>query len=291
MKAGLIARASALATAGLMLAGTAQAIDVSPGDYAWVGDGRTLFLTYGQFQTADEFLPDGAAAVPDSKLSLSLLLLRGVHYREIGGQKFSFQAILPIGRFGTARIGGADAPVTDGIGDLTLGATWYPLASAEPTGTTLGITAFLTAPTGAYEFGEVSLGSGTWTLTPQVGLIQGLGGGFYFDGILDVALQADHDEGGVEVSRDPSVQAQGYLRWQASPQTSVSVGYSGLFGGETHHDGVYTGLKTRSDQVKIFANTFFDETSQVQLMLAKDVKVEGGFKSDTVVQLRYLKVF
>lgn len=106
-----------------------------------------------------------------------------------------------------------------------------------------------------------------------------------------MALARDHSEKGVAISRDPSVQLQAYLRWQASPQTAISASYSGLSGGKLHHDGVYTGQKTRAGRLKIFANTFIDQTSQVQIMLARDLRTEGGFKNDSVVQLRYLKVF
>lgn len=266
-------------------------IDVAPGDYAWVGHNTNIFLSYGQYSHADRFYPDGAQEIPATELSISVLLLRSLHYRELAGQCFMFQAVLPIGRINDARLGGADQPVSDGIGDLTLGATWYPIASAEPTGTTLGLSMFLTMPTGSYDFGEVSLGSGTWTVTPQIGVIQGLGGGFFLDGVLDVALQSDHREQGIVVSRDPSIQAQVYMRYQVSPTRSLSIGYSGQFNGDMFLDDDYTGQKTRADQLRIYANTFIDDSTQIQALLAKDIKVEGGFKNDAVVQFRYMKMF
>lgn len=273
------------------LASPAAAIDGAPGDYAFPGDGRTLFLTYGQATRATEFSLDGAGEIPGSRLNTSAIVLRMVHYREIGGRKYSFQAFGPVGKIGTARIGGADAPVKDGIGDLTVAASTFFAASSDPAGSTVGLTMFLTAPTGAYEFGKVSLGSGTWSLTPQIGVIQGFGNGLFFDGYLDATFRRDHTEDGVEISQDPSIQVQAYLRYQPSMATSISVGYSGIFDGKIEYDGVYTGQKTRVDQLRFFTNHFVTEDTQLQLQLARDIKVEGGFKNDAVAQIRFLKVF
>jgi len=283
---------AALVAFTTVLAGSAaQAVDISPGDYAWVGDGRNLFLLYGQHLEAGSFTLDGTGAIPNSDLAVSAMVLRGVHYTELGGSRFSFQAFIPVGKIDTARVGGATLGTSDGIGDLTLGATWYPLASDSPTGTTLGLTAFLIAPTGAYTFGDASLGSGTWTFAPQIGVIQGLGNGFFFDGALDVALQQDHTENGVKIARDPTVQVQTYLRYQQSATTAFSIGYSGMFGGDLDLNGSYSGQKNRVDQIRVFAQHFTSQSTQMQLMLAKDIHVEGGFKSDYVAQVRFLKVF
>ncbi len=279
-----------LLAATALAPGSAWAIDVSPADYTVLPPGTNLILGYAQYSTARELHVDGAGKVPSSDLDVAVGLARYVHYSELGGVPISVQAIAPFGNL-DARIGGADQPIADGLGDITLGATVYPVHSADPTGTTLGVTAFLTLPTGAYDPAKISLGSGTWTFTPQVGVIQGLGNGFFFDGILDAAFEADHDEGAVAFSRDPSVQVQAYMRYQFSQATSVSFGYSGKFGGKQFTNGSYTGLKTRSDQLRLFANHFFTPTLQLQGMIGSDVNVEGGFKNDFVTQLRLLKVF
>lgn len=280
--------------AALTLApGAAWAIDVSPGDYTVLPPGTNLLLGYAQYSTAGELHLDGGGEVPSSDLDVAVGLARYVHYTQLGGLPVAVQAILPFGTL-DARIGGVDQPIADGLGDMTLGATVYPFHPADPgdpTGTTVGLTAFLTLPTGAYDPAKISLGSGTWTLTPQVGVIQGLGNGFFFDGVIDVAFESGHDEGPIAFSRDPSVQAQAYLRYQFSPATSASVGYSGKFGGKQFANDSYTGLKTRSDQVRLFANHFFTPAFQVQGMIGSDLNVQGGFKTDFVTQLRLLKVF
>ena len=150
---------------------------------------------------------------------------------------------------------------------------------------------FATLPTGKYDPARLGIGEGTFTLTPQIGLIQGLGGGFFFDGVLDVALQKDHTEDGVKYDRKPAWQLQAMLRKQWGPKTSLAIGYSGQRGGEQSIGGVETGLKVHRDQARIYGSHFITPTTQVQAMYAKDFNVEGGYKYDSVVQLRLVKVF
>lgn len=271
--------------------GPALAVDVMPGDYTWPGAGRTFLVLYGQVSHAGSFTLDGTGQVPESKLDLNVGILRAVHYTELGGHRVAFQALQPFGTVKTARVGGAEQPVNNGIGDLMLAATWFPVTSDAPDGTTVGITTYLTGPTGAYDLGKVGLGTGTWTLTPQVGVIQGLGNGVYLDATLDVTFEADHTEGGVDLSRDPSVQVQTYLRYKPSATTDLALGYSGRFGGKLSRDGSYTGQKTRVDQIRAVGSLFVTPDTQLQLMLAKDVHVEGGFETDSLAQIRVLKVF
>ncbi|WP_205910434.1 transporter [Rhizobium sp. FY34] len=281
------------AFAGVLLSsGSASAIDISPGDFAVLPDGTVLALTYFQYSTSDRLNLDGVGDIPGSRLDLGVTLLRSVYYNSIAGVPISMQAILPIGTLPNARIGGIDQQTSDGLGDLTLGFTVTPINTSDKDyGTTLALTNFLTAPTGNFDATGVSLGSGTWTFTPQIGLIQGLGNGFFLDAALDVAFRKDHKEDGLSFSRDPSTELQTYLRYQVSDKTSLSFGYAGIFGGTNQVNDVATGLKTRSDQLRVFANTFVSQSVQLQGMVGTDINVEGGFKQDLVAQIRVLKIF
>ena len=284
---------AALALSALMTlaAMPAHAIDVAPGDYAIMPSGTNIGLLYFQHQSSGTF-EIGGGKVPDSKIEANVMVLRGLHYSQAFGMPALYQAVLPVVGFESARIGGADMPKAQGIGDLTLGFSVWPVQPSNPeTGTTLGLTAFLTAPTGNYDAAKVSAGSGTWTLTPQIGLIQGLGGGVYLDMVADVALTRDHTENGDKIERSPAPQVQAYLRKQFGQKTSVSFGMSSQRGGKVKVNGVDTGQRTERDQLRLYANTFVSPTLQVQGMLAKDVHVDGGFKNDYVAELRLLKVF
>ncbi|WP_404811437.1 transporter [Gemmobacter serpentinus] len=273
------------------MAGTAQAIDVGPADYTILPSGTTLGMFYWQHMSSDT-LSIGGTEVPGSSFKADVVILRSLNYFQIGQTPAAFHIVAPYGEIGNARIGGADQPTRSGIGDVTVGLTAWPVQPSNPeTGTTLGFSLFATLPTGDFAPGSIGIAEGTTTITPQVGIIQGLGDGWYFDGVLDVAIQADHDEGGVTHERDPAWQLQTMLRKQWGPETSLTIGYSGQRGGDQIVGGVKTGLKTHRDQIRLYGTHFLTPTLQVQGMLAKDLNVEGGFKYNSVAQIRLVKVF
>lgn len=276
---------------GCLAATPASAIDVGPGDYAIAPAGTKLGLLYFQHLRSRDFQMQGEK-VPGSRFVGNVGLMRGLYYTTIASEPVVWQFVMPFSHLPTATVGGARQRVSEGTGDLTLGLTFWPIKpSNEETGTTLGLSAFVTAPTGKYKLGSVGIGEGTWTFTPQMGLIQGLGNGFFFDAAADVAFTASHTEGWTRVSRDPSLQVQAMLRKQFSPATNIAIGYSGQWGGDLHLDGVKTGQKTRRDQIRFYASTFVTKDFQIQGMIGRDIHADGGFKYDTVAQVRLLKVF
>ncbi|MFF7062670.1 transporter [Pseudomonas sp. NPDC008258] len=281
----------AVAPTLLMVSCAAHALDSSPGDYAWLGDNTNVTVLYGQYQHSRTFSADGAGEVRNSEFESALGIFRSVYYKSIGGMRVSFQFFVPFGGFPTAKVGGIHQATAEGLGDLTLGSTFYPLASAELTGTTLGLSLFITTPTGNHDSSKVSLGDGGWAITPQIGLIQGLGGNFYLNAIVDVVWRESANEGVMKDSSEPAAQIQTYLTYKPSPGTSFSVGYSGRFGGERSLGNIYTGTKTRNDQLRLFADTFITPTLQAQGMIGRDIYTEGGFKTDAIIQVRLAKLF
>lgn len=270
----------------------AAALDVQPADYAWVGDGRTLAIAYAQHQQSDTYFGDDGAEVADSKLRAQVLVLRAVHYREMAGEKFAFHAVLPIANFDHVSVGGNRLATNDGIGDLTLGATWFPQVSSDPMGTTWGVSAFVTAPTGEFDpNAQLNLPSGTWTLTPQVGMVQGLGNGFFLDAGAEANIYRDFDRAGVSYERDTSYQAQAYIRYQYSDATAFSLGYTAKTGGDLFADGNDTGVKTQFEQVRLLGSTFVTQSQQAQVMIGKDVSGKGGFAMEPLVEFRFVSVF
>lgn len=283
-----------LAAAALAVsAATAQAADIAPGDFVAAPAGTNLFGLYLKSMTSDRLNNTIAGDIPDSKITTGVTLLRFGHYTELNGKPWVFQAIIPLGGFPTARVGGADLPKAEGLGDITVAATYFPIntAATDPYGTSIGISLYMGMPTGNYDPQRVSFGSGTWTFTPQIGIAQGLGNKWYFDGALDAAIPLDHDEQGVEYSSDPSYQVQAYIRKNLTDKTTVSFGYSGYFGGKSYLDGDYTGAKTRSDQLRVFGNSWVSDTVQVQGMLGTDLRNDGGFKQKLNAEIRIVKLF
>ncbi len=269
----------------------AKAIDVGPADYTYMPAGTNLGLLYYQYLSSETLTIKGAD-VPNSSFRGNVGLLRGLSYVGFGEETLLFQFVLPFAHLPTANISGSGQSVSNGFGDLTLGVSYWPIKPSNPeTGTTLGLSLFVTTPTGKYDMDDIGIGEGTWSFTPQAGLIQGLGNGFFFEAIADAAFYTDHTENGISVSRENSYQLQTMLRKQLTPTSSVAIGYSGQFGGEQKMDGVETGMKIRRDQLRLYASTFLTKDFQIQGMLARDIYVEGGFEYDLVGQIRLMKMF
>jgi len=193
-----------LAALALSLAAPARAIDVGPADYTILPGGTTLGMVYWQHLSSDTLRINGNE-VPDSSFEADVAILRTLSYFNIGETPAVFHVVAPFAASLSADIGSASQRTTEGLGDVTLGLTVWPVQPDNPeTGTTLGLSLFSTLPTGDFDAAYMGLGENTWTITPQVGIIQGLGNDYYFDGAFDVAFQADHDEHGVTYEREPA---------------------------------------------------------------------------------------
>lgn len=284
--------ARAFAASLALAACPVAALDTLPADYTILPAGTTLGLGYLQYSTSDRLKVDGVGRVPDSSVDTTIGIARVLHYSQIGGMPVGYQAFLPMASLSNLKIGGAKPGAADGIGDLTLGVTAFVVRPSDATrGTTVGVTGYLTVPTGEYDHDRPSVGSGTYAFTPQVGLIHGLGNGWFVDASADIGFQKKHREAGLEYKTDPTTQLQGYLRYQPSAATSFAVGYSGLFGGKQDIGGVYTGQKSRSDTLRLVATQMLAPTWQIAGMLSTDVRAEGGFRDKYGVLVRVMKIF
>lgn len=287
----LVKLAVGAALAGALIGTEAHAIDIAPGDYAYLPAGTNLFIAYFDYAQSSSFKTSNGIKVPNSSVSSTVGIARYLHYTDIGGSAFLFQAVLPFGTINSPKVGGVGLTPANGLGDLTLGATYYPIHSNAPTGTTIGLTAFTVLPTGNYDVNNPSLGSGTATFIPQIGFIQGLGNGFFLDGAVEADFSVDHTNSGIKVHQNTSYEAQAFLRYQFSQATSVSFGYAGKFGGQFYANGVKTPSMTREDTLKLFANTFVTKDIQLQGMIGTDVAATGGFKNSVIAEIRIAKVF
>jgi hypothetical protein len=285
-----IYRLTAGTLALLLSAKSASALDVAPAGYLSAPGGTDAALLYYQFQNSNKLNVDGVGRVPQSHIDLSLGIARYLHYFETNGFRWAVDTYLTFGALG-AKIGGVNQPIKDGIGDYSVGGIFWLTHSDAPTGATWALSQYVTFPTGAYNSTAVSLGSGAYNSITQSSFIQGLGRGLFYEATIDATVQADHNDAGLNISRDASYQFQTYLRYQISPLTNISFGYSGTFGGKSYVNGIYEGLKTRDDELRIFASTFLTKSFQIQGMVGCDINTEGGFKRDLYGQLRLLKVF
>lgn len=287
--------AAALAV-GMSWAGAARATDVSPGDYTALPAGTNLFLLYEQYIHRDQLATSSGTLRTGTNLDSAVTLFRYVHYMDLGPFRIDPQIIVPIGKLFDARIGGQKFENSGGIGDIVPFATLWLIN--RPTGdypTFLGISPIVTIPTGTYDrTAAINLGGNRFTYDFQVGLIQGLAPGILLDVIGDVVLYGKNREVGLmnqTLTQDTSYQFQTWLRYVVNPKTTVSLGYAGYWGSKQKVDNLENGFATEQQQVRASVQTFIDPTTQVEGLVARDIKTEKGFREAIRVQLRVAKIF
>lgn len=284
--------AAILALTGVAMAQGAAAVDIYPGDYTVLPPGVTVGLGYLGYTPSNEFKLAGVGRIPGSSIDQTVGIVRVLHYSSWGELPVAYQAFLPFAQLSNARVGGGTLPVNNGVGDLTVGFTVFPIATKDPQyGTTLGITQYVSLPTGTYDLGYAQPGAGSVVYTPQIGLIQGLGHGFFLDLSYDKAMQLSHTRSGHRIEHGSANETQAYLRYQFSAATSLSVGYAQFSGGKLFVDDVFQGQEVKSRQVRLYGSHMLAPTWQLSGMVGKAISADGGFKNTYTAQLRLMKIF
>lgn len=285
--------AAAFFVAGSLGAPSAQAVDVDAGDYTALPAGTNLALVYYQHATRDALNAHGDKLPLNAGLNSDVGILRGVHFTEIGGYIVDPQFLLPFGRLeGKDDLSGLGK--ASGTGDLILAATVW-LVNQPESGTYFGITPFIFAPTGQYDRDKaLNLGENRWKFALQGGYITRLASKLSLDLVGDFTLYGDNDNfgsTGVTMKQDPTVQLQGFLRYDVAPGWDLRAGISHTVGGETRVAGVDQDDRLETTKATLGAGWFVTPTTQVLFNYGRDLEVRSGLREDNRFNLRLLKVF
>lgn len=276
-----------------MLSYSAFAVDADAGDYTPLPAGSNLALVYYQTASRDELYSSGDEVEGDFSLASDVGMIRAVHFMEIGGYIVDPQFLLP---FGTLD---ADKDIASfgkesGIGDLLLVATVW-LVNKPEENTYLGVTSYVSLPTGTYDNNKaLNLGENRYKSTLQVGYISSLTDNISFDLVADVTMYGENDEFGADkatMKQDASFQLQGYLRYNMNPGWDFRVGLSQTFGGEGEVDGVKLNDKAEISKMSLGTTYFITPTIQFLASYGRDLSVENGFKEDSRLNFRVMKIF
>ncbi|MCM2477575.1 transporter [Rhizobium sp. CG5] len=289
---------TAMMAFGLVMASPARAVDLDALDLIPAPSGTNAILSYSTFTKRGSYVTgDGQSIKDGTGLDSYVGILRYVHYTDIGGLAFAPQVLLPYGSLYNGSLGGSALESASGIGDPILAAPLW-LVNNKESGTTFAVVPYLFVPLGTYEAGDsLNLGENRWKFDLQVGGTQALGNGFTVQASFDTMWYGRNSdatsEGVGNLEQDNTYQAQIWLSYTPPADTSwnFAVGYSKYWGGEQRLDGVANGTFTESDQVRLQAAKFLTPTLQLQGLLQRDLRVEGGFKEDARVSMRLLKLF
>ncbi|MEG8200365.1 transporter [Pseudomonas sp. 5FOS] len=272
---------------------SAQAVEVSPGDYEVLPAGKTIGVVYYQHSTTDSAYAQGHKASSDFNLTSNVGILRLLHVYELTDRlTIEPQFLLPFGHVSS----GGDASVlgsTSGIGDLILTAPLkYRLNEANDT---ISATAYLIAPTGNYDRKDaLNLGENRWKVDLQAAYIKHFDDKWAIDVVGDAIWYGDNDDftvNSVRREQDVSYAAQLMGRYIIDSGTSLAVGLGHTWGGETQVDGTSQDDRSKTTNFRVTATKFFTAQDQLQMQLGRDLAVENGPKENFRLNLRYVRVF
>lgn len=268
----------ACACALALCSGGASAASIpEPGDYTALPPGADAFIVYAFDITGDDVYAKGSK-VPlpgDLGLKADLGLLRWVHYMKLGDYVLGPQVIAPFGRQKVALSGAKSS----GLGDLTFGATLWTLAD-QKTGEHLGFSAFFTGPTGGDKNQGYAISNNRWAADLQFGYIRRLSETWTIDLNGQAELYQDQRSSGAE--RDPLVRGFAHLRYFFNPGTYVAATYRHAWGARETLNGTELSGRLNDSYVQGTWATFLTPTTQLELLVGQDLKVENGPKLRTL---------
>lgn len=254
-----------------------------PGDYVPAPDGTTVVALYAQHLRGDRARQDGETVASDLNLRFDATVARFMHYGSLAGQPADVELIVPWGR---QRLGDG-AERLSGVGNVSIGATWWPLADAER-GEYLGVASYLSLPTGAHrdEGLFVSEDRAAWDV--EAGYVKPLGGPWTLDLVGQVeAYQRDRS---TEIARRPMLRAFAHLSYALSDATRFALSLRQTWGAREHLDGeTVTGAHADTNLMLTWQQQI-GETLQLQVQAARDVRVRSGVPLDAL-QLRLVAAF
>jgi len=274
----------------------AKATELEPYEFKTAPAGTTVFIGYALYGHDDLFKAIGGPKLDDgTNLDIKLSIARLAHYFDIGHTLALIEVLQPIGTLDDARIAGQRFKHSSGFGDTTFAAVIWPVNDKEKQ-TYLGLTLYLTVPTGKYDkLQTINLGGNRTVYDPEIALHQGIGKHWSLDLTGDVILYGDNQAAGAlgtqTLTQKASIQAQAFVNYAWGSGFTTSIGYQGFRGGKQKLDGIDNGQKTQFDEVRFVASKFITPKFQLLGELNHQFNVDGGFRQKVGFLVRGLYVF
>ena len=286
-----------VAATALMLGLSANAAvnDVLPADFFPLATGTTTFAVYAYDRQFGGPYSQGNKLL-DGELSSQIVALRAGHFIDVAGVPVSLVAVLPwsqnaVSPAPLARALGEDVR---GLGDLRFGATGWLVANRE-SGEYLGLTSLLFVQTGDYDSRQaLNVGENRYKFTLNGGWIKPLGGGVIFELIPEIAWFGDNTDyvGGRTLAQKTAYAISSHLRYRANQNWQFHLGGQINRGGETRINTV--DQNNAPDNSRLMLGTTYltdDKSHQFIFRVARDVEVKNGFKINSEIMLRYMKIY
>jgi hypothetical protein len=159
----------------------------------------------------------------------------------------------------------------------------------------LGLNVTLLVPTGSYQADTIqNVGENRWRAASSFGWIRGIGNRWTTEAIGELAWYGSNDAyfpGHKNRQQALTAALTSYLRYRWEDGFQTYVGYQWNAGGETKIDGVSQNDSARSHRASVGIIYPITPGHILNLRIAKDVKLENGFKTDKEIAARWLVYF
>ncbi|MBW0448300.1 transporter [bacterium M00.F.Ca.ET.228.01.1.1] len=270
----------------------AGAVEVDPGDYEQYPAGATIGVLYYNYSATNAYYSNGNKT-SDFDLQSNIGTARLLHVFKLTDRlTIDPQFLLPFGHisgFGNASALGS----TTGVGDLILTAPLkLRLNDAKDIA---AATVYLYVPTGSYNQNRaLNFGANRWSMDFQAAYIKHFSPHWALDLVGDAIWYGNNTSygaSGVTQHQRMSYSAQAMVRYMPDPGTSIGLGLTQLWGGQTSVDGVGNNDALRTTRMRLTASKFVTRADQVQIQLGTDLSVKNGPKDSVLVGLRYAHIF
>lgn len=276
----------------LSIMSTSHALEVQPGDFEMLPDGKSLALLYYTYTQGDQLYQNADKVSDHAKLETDIGLLRYIHaIHPIENVSIEPQVILPFGKLRASQdlsaLGNAS-----GVGDVIVG---MPIKWAPSSANTLAIAPFVSIPSGSHHQDQaLNLGENRWNATVQTAWIHHFNQHFTLENIFDAAFYTSNNRytvADLKLDQKTKYEYQVYLRYKPSPATALGIGGGWIGGGETQLNHVSQNDKLNTTYAKLTASHFITPNFQTNLTIGRDLKIEQGVKQNLDMTLRFGYLF
>jgi len=307
MKKQRLLSAVAVGLAAASLAPSTWAIDYLPLDWVPVERGTQMLALYYDYGAHDSYESTIAGTLDhDTNLDSHIGIVRYIHYNkeDLFGHQWDWNIIVPFGSLRNGRIDGQHLGNANGVADPVASIGYWFINDPERK-QYLSFAPYITVPVGSYDRGKpLNLGGNRWIYNFQGNLTQPIADKLTMDVSAGWSWYGNNTKGGngsQTLKQDTSYELYGWLiydvtdavrsAWHGASNASVSLGYMGLFGGEQKLDDIPNGQKARQDQLRLAYMMNFSPTTQGIVSVMHDMHVEGQFKENFGLELRFVKAF
>jgi len=268
--------------------------DVLPADYFPLPENTTAVALYAIDRQQTGPFSRGQLRM-DGFLGSQIAALRISKSMKVGEHSFAPMLVLgwvnsQIEPTGLANALGRDL---SGLADLRIGGTAWFLEDKDR-GEYAAFTGTLIFPSGSYNRLQLANpGENRYRLIFSGGWIRPL---FWRDLLLEispeVAIYGTNNSyaGTHQLTQQNSVALTSYLRYRISPSFQIHVGWQGNNGGSTSIDGINQHNPANNQRAMLGSTWLLPSGQQVILRLAKDTRLSNGFRTDSEITIRYLKM-